>query len=129
MPGTVRRVVWSVTRVLFDELLQIAPLTAAQPPVEVQRSVDALVSVLLADGLNARRTGPDRLEVSWSAEGPIRGSMEWCWLGELVIGRVLDDADPTSWTHRHVPGKGNALADTGRTIGRTVRRVGGLPTF
>ena len=122
-------VVCSVTRVLFDELLQIAPLPAPQQPVEVTRSVEALVRILLADGLVASRTGPDRLQVSWAAGGTRSGTMEWCWLGDLVIGRVLEDGDPTAWTHRHVPDRGNALADTGRAIGRTVRMVGGLPTF
>ena len=113
-----------MTTALFDELLQIAPLPEAELPIEVERSVDALVRVLLADGLAARRSGLDRLEVSWSG----RGAMEWCYLGDLVLGRALDGVDPTAWTHRHVPARNTAIADTGRAIGRSVRTLGGHPT-
>jgi hypothetical protein len=113
-----------VTTALYDELLRIAPLPAVEAPAEVERTVDALVRTLVADGLSARRTGPDRLEARF---GP-SAAMEWCWLGDLVIGRPVEDRQPAAWTHRVEAGNTVAIWDVGRAISRAVRADGGLPT-
>jgi hypothetical protein len=79
--------------------------------------VDVVVRVLLADGLSARKTGPDRLEA-----GPRGGlTMEWCCVGEMLFGRALADIGERAWVHTISAGVVVAPAEIGRGIARIVR--------
>jgi hypothetical protein len=87
--------------------------------VRDESMVDVVVRVLLADGLTARKTGPDRLEV-----GPRSGlSMEWCCVGEMLFGRALEDMAERPWAHSVSAGVVVAPSEIGRGIARIVRSL------
>lgn len=81
--------------------------------------VDVLVRVLVADGLEARRTAPDRLEVT----SPKGIEMEWCCVGDLAFGRRLADMGEAAWLHRVDAGPAVAPFEAGRQVGRIVRGI------
>ena len=92
--------------------------TSGVPP-QGDPFVDIIVRVLVADGLTATRTAPDRLEVS----GRSGAAMEWCFIAGVAFGRSTADLGEASWIHR-VPTAGTgAPAEIGGSIGRIVRAL------
>ena len=100
----------------------VTDLMAAEafaPAVMDQPLAEVLVRILVADGLNAQLTSPDRFEVS-TATGK---TMEWCCIAGVAFGRKVGDQGEAAWVHR-VPAGGVGVvapAEIGREIGRIVR--------